>query len=71
MSLYPTIALLALGLALASWAAWQERRQRGLGELPLLPPIPILILGVIIMLVAAAHLVSLGTGVPLKSRFAR
>jgi hypothetical protein len=71
MSLYPTMALLALGLALASWAAWQERRQRGLGELPLLPPIPILILGVIIMLVAAAHLVSLWTGVPLKSRFAR
>lgn len=71
VSLYATMALFSLGLALAGWAAWQERRQRGLGELPILPPLPILILGVIIMLVAAAHLVSLWTGVPLKSRFAR
>ncbi len=71
MSLYATMAVFSLGLAMAGWAAWQERRQRGLGELPLLPPIPILILGVIIMMVAAAHLVSLWTGVPLKSRFAR
>jgi hypothetical protein len=71
MNLNATIALFSLGLAMAVWAAWQERRQRGLGELPLLPPIPILILGVIIMLVAAAHLVSLWTGVPLKGRFAR
>jgi hypothetical protein len=71
MNLGATIALFSLGLAMAVWAAWQERLQRGLGELPLLPPIPILILGVIIMLVAAAHLVSLWTGVPLKGRFAR
>jgi len=71
MSLLATMILFSLGLALAGWAAWQERRQRGLGELPLLPPLPVLILGVIIMLVAAAHLVSLWSGVPLKSRFAR
>ncbi len=70
MNLYATLAFFALGLLLAVWAAWQERRQRGLGELPLLPPLPILIFGVIIVLVAAAHLVTLWSGVPLKSRFA-
>lgn len=71
MSLVATMILFGFGLALAGWAAWQERRQRDLGELPLLPPFPVLVLGVIIMLVAAAHLVSLWSGVPLKSRFAR
>ncbi len=70
MNLFATLALFTLGLALTMWAAWQERRQRGLGELPLLPPFPILIFGVIIILVATAHLVTLWSGVPLKSRFA-
>lgn len=69
MSLSQTLALLACGLGLCAWAAWQERRPRGLGELPLLPPIPVLFVGVLVVLVSIAHLVTLWTGVPLKSRF--
>jgi len=69
VNLAPTLALLAAGLALCGWAGWQERRQRGLGDLPLLPPIPVLLIGVLIVLVSLAHLVTLATGVPLKSRF--
>lgn len=69
LSLAPTIALLAFGLAVCGWAGWQERRQRGLGDLPLLPPIPVLLVGVMLVLLSLAHLVTLWTGVPLKSRF--
>jgi hypothetical protein len=69
VSFTSTLLLLVAGLALSGWAGWQERRQRGLGELPLLPPIPVLLIGVLIVLVSLAHLVTLSTGVPLKSRF--
>jgi hypothetical protein len=69
LTLAATLALLAAGFALCGWAAWQERRQRGLGDLPLFPPIPVLLIGVIIVLASLAHLVTLWTGVPLKSRF--
>lgn len=69
MNVVGTVALLAAGLALCIWAAWQERRPRGLGELPLLPPLPILMLGVLIVLASLAHFVTLWTGVPLRSRF--
>ena len=69
MNLGSTLVLLAAGLALCGWAAWQERRQRGLGDLPLLPPIPVLLVGVMLVLVSSAHLVTLATGVPLRSRF--
>ena len=69
MSLAATLALLASGLALCVWAAWQERRPRSLGDLPILPPIPVLFFGVLIVLVSLGHLVSICTGVPLKSRF--
>jgi len=64
-----TLALLAAGLTLCGWAGWQERRPRGLGDLPLLPPIPVLLIGVMLILVSLAHLVTLSTGVPLRSRF--
>ncbi|MEZ5904184.1 MAG: hypothetical protein R3C69_03440 [Geminicoccaceae bacterium] len=69
MGLIPTLLLAASGLTLCGWAAWLERRPRNLGELPLLPPVPVLILGVLVVLVSLAHLVSLWTGTPLKSRF--
>ena len=69
MSLVATLVLLASGLGLCAWAGWQERRPRRLGELPILPPIPVLFVGVMVELLALAHLVTLWTGVPLKSRF--
>lgn len=69
MSLEATLALLASGIGLCAWAAWQERRPRSLGDLPVLPPIPVLFVGVMIVLVSMAHLVTIWTGVPLRSRF--
>ena len=69
VSLLATLVLLAVGLSVCGWAAWQERRPRSLGELPLLPPIPVLLAGVLIVLVSLAHLVTIWTGVPLRSRF--
>ena len=69
MSLAATLVLLASGLVLCTWAVWQERRPRGLGELPVLPPLPILFVGVLVVLVSLAHLITIWTGVPLKSRF--
>jgi len=69
MSLLPTLLLLFSGLVVCCLAAWVERRPRDLGELPVLPPLPVLMLGVLIVLVSLAHLVSLWTGVPLRSRF--
>ena len=69
MNLGATLALLAVGAGMAGWAAWQERRERTLGDVPALPPVLILVVGVLIMLMAGAHLVTLVSGVPLRSRF--
>lgn len=69
MSPFATVVLLLSGIGICAWAAWQERRPRGLGELPLLPPVPVLFGGLIIVLISLAHLVTIWTGVPLKSRF--
>ena len=71
MTLWPTLGLLAIGLLLCGSAAWIERRPRALGEVPLLPPLPLLMLGLLIVLVSLAHLVTLWSGVPPRSRFIR
>ncbi len=69
LTLVPTLLLTLAGLSICGWAAWLERRPRTLGELPIVPPVPLLLLGVLVVLVGLAHLVSLWTGTPLKSRF--
>jgi hypothetical protein len=63
-----TLALLCAGIALSAFCRWYERRPRELGEVPLLPSTLLLALGVLMTVVAAAHLVTLLTGVPLKGR---
>lgn len=68
MSLGWTLALLAIGLSLAALARWQESRPRALGEVRLFPVLPVMAVGVILSVLAAAHLVSLLTGSPLKGR---
>ena len=68
MSLGWTLALLAIGLSLAALARWQESRPRALGEVRLFPVLPVMAVGVLLSVLAAAHLVSLLTGSPLKGR---
>ena len=69
MSLPWTLALLAAGLALAAISRWYEVRPRELGRPRLFPSTLVLAVGVLLTVVAAAHLVSLLTGTPLRGRF--
>jgi hypothetical protein len=64
-----TLSLFLLGLALCGFARWQESRPRALGEVRLVPTTFVLGLGVLLTVLAGAHLVSLVTGVPLKGRY--
>jgi len=68
MELWLTLALLAGGVALAAFGRWQEARPRELGEVPLVPTTALLAIGILAALVAAAHLVTLATGVPFAGR---
>ena len=68
MSLSWTLTLLGVGLSLAALARWQETRPREPGEVRLFPVLPVMAVGVILSVLAAAHLVSLLTGSPLKGR---
>lgn len=68
MTLFSTLLTLALGLSLCALCRWYEARPRELGQIRL-PTMPFLALGVLLSVIAAAHLVSLATGVPLKSRY--
>jgi hypothetical protein len=63
-----TVALLVVGLSLAALARWQETRPRAVGEVRLFPVLPVMAVGIILSVLAAAHLVSLATGTPLKGR---
>jgi hypothetical protein len=56
-----------LGLGLCGFCRWYETRPRELGQARL-PTTPILAIGVLLAVLAAAHLVSLVTGVPLEGR---
>ena len=68
MGLGWTLALLVAGLALAGLARWHETRPRELGQVRLFPVVPVLAAGVLLSVLAAAHLVSLLTGHPLHGR---
>jgi uncharacterized membrane protein YidH (DUF202 family) len=68
MELGLTLALLAAGVALTGYCRWYEARPRELGEVRLLPSTLLMALGLLMGLVALAHLVSLVTGVPFAGR---
>ena len=68
MDLPWTLALLAAGIGVASFCRWYETRPRELGEVRLLPSTALLAVGVLISVVALAHLASLLTGVPLTGQ---
>ena len=69
MSLAWTLVLLGVGLTLTGIARWQETRPRELGDVRLFPVVAVMAVGVLLSVLAAAHLVSLLTGVPLHGRF--
>ena len=69
MSLGWTTGLLVFGLALAAIARWQETRPREFGEVRWFPVLPVMAVGVLLSVLAAAHLLSLITGAPLKGRY--
>ncbi len=68
MPLLPTVLLLIAGLALTGACAWFERRPLDLGGgSPV--PLPVLMgLGLLVAIAAAAHLLSLTTGIDLPGR---
>ena len=59
MSLEITIALLAAGLAISGAMIWLERRPRKNLDVRMIPTTPFLMVGVVMALVAAVHLLSL------------
>lgn len=68
LSLGTTLALLAAGLVLCGVSRWHEGRPRPLGEPRLFPSTLVLAVGVVLTVLASAHLVSLLTGVRLHGR---
>jgi hypothetical protein len=68
MRLGLTLAVLLAALAIAGLANWRERRPHDFGRPPLLPYTTIQLIAVVVIILMAAHLVSLLTGHPLKGR---
>ena len=69
MGLVPTLLLLSLAVAIAALANWLERRPRELGRPLLIPWTAVQMVAIVGAILMLAHLVSLMTGTPLKSRF--
>jgi uncharacterized iron-regulated membrane protein len=59
MSLEITIALLAAGLVISGAMIWLERRPRKDLNVRMIPTTPFLMVGVVMALMAAVHLLSL------------
>lgn len=64
-----TLALLAFGLGLAGFCLWHQRRPRRLGEVSLFPSTLLLGVGLVLVILALAHLITLGTGVAPGRRY--
>jgi uncharacterized membrane protein YidH (DUF202 family) len=71
MGLAATLVVLVLAVAVGGLANWQERRQRPVGNPPLVSYTAIQMIAIVVAILMAAHLVSLLTGQPLISRFLR
>lgn len=69
MGMTPTLTVIAICFAVGLWAWWQDRKPYEPGRMPLISPIVLLYVCLIIIVVMAAHVVELYTGVPLKGRF--
>ena len=71
MGLGITLILLGVGSALTMFCLWHQRRPRELGEVSLFPANILLGVGLLMVILALAHLVSLLTGHPLTGRMGR
>jgi uncharacterized iron-regulated membrane protein len=68
MTVFATLGLLLAGLALCGFCLWHQQKPRTLGDVPWFPSTLVLGLGILLVILALAHLVSLWTGHPLKGR---
>lgn len=68
MSLVLTLSLLAAALAVVGFANWRERQPRRLDKTPLISYPLIQMVGIVVAILMAAHLVSLLTGQQLQGR---
>ena len=68
MSLTVTLILFVTSLLLIAFANWQERRERPLGKAPLISYPAVQIIGIVLAVLLAAHLISLLMGQPLRGR---
>lgn len=68
MSLTMTLALLAASLLVVGFANWRERRPKQLDKTSLLSYPLIQMVGIVLAILLAAHLISLLTGQPLQGR---
>ncbi len=68
MNLSVTVTLMVLGVALAAWANWRERKGHTPGQVPLVPYAVWQFIGIIIFILMAAHLITLLSGKPFTGR---
>ena len=68
MSLELTLIILAVGVVLTAFSNWRARQEYLPGELPLLPYNGLQFVGMIIVFVAVAHLITIYTGKPFTGR---
>ena len=68
MSLLPTSIILLAALLVAVFANWQERRPRAVGRPPLLSYPAIQMIALVVLILMAAHLLSLLTDQPFVGR---
>jgi hypothetical protein len=68
MTVVWTLCLLLAGAGLAAFSWWRLEQPPVLGEMRQYPAGLLLGVGLIVVIVALAHLVSLQTGVPLQGR---
>ncbi len=68
MSLELTLIILAVGVVLTAFSNWKSRQEYLPGELPLLPYNGLQFVGMIIVFVTIAHLITIYTGKPFTGR---
>lgn len=69
LGIIPTLSIMAVCFVIALWAWWQDKKPYEPGKASFISPILLLLVCLIIMVVMAAHMVELVTGVPFKGRF--